>query len=786
MADNNDVTPENKRIRRLRNKSMENLSLMIDQLSTSLYGTTQISKLDALDKQFQQIIQDELSSLSSSASNNDITSFIGQLYNNVKIEDAGVERLLSNLDSFSGSNIESLSSMFDDVYKNRLLMQADLHQVASQLIELSEAILITRDAITSSDVVEGRMSRKIEFVGLDEKESNKWIPVVENMEKNLDILKKIKNFIIPNTLEYGEYYVYTIPYSELFAQFDQYKKGNGVGHRIYREETLDENLKKESKTKLYTESTTQSSKTKKDEDKFYNEWYDKVYNEFILYESKKEDKITSVKTNTPSKKDFINDMKEIMNRVSVCNEEVPLPILEYGYNGIEKLRGEQEVKKNAYETILTEDTDEENNDETPKKKVPFGEIKDCYVKYLDPTTVLPVEMMGEIFGYYRILSDDVMPLSGMVSSTLYYNRFDADSRHGTVVDEICQRIIQSFDEDFLKNNINMKKLIAEAINYYNLNDRKIKFQFIPADRIHRFKIDEDIDGHGTSMIKKSLFYAKLYLMLLLFKIMSIVLYSNDQKVNYVRSSGIDKDISAKIQEIIRRKQARTINIMDLFSYSTLINKIGNGTETYIPVGRNDVRGVETEILSGQDIQLNSDLMDALKTSYILGTGVPNAIINYLNEADFAKTIELNNSKFLGRVVNYQLDFNPDITEMYKNLMRHCTNIPEHVINCFNWYLQPPKSQNNTIKQDLLGYVDSLTNFLVNIYYGDNAADPENAEQVKQFKRLVAEDQLPQLPFNEFDQMVTKAKLKAEEAKLIPNPDNGGSDDLELTDEDLKL
>ena len=121
MADNNDVTPENKRIRRLRNKSMENLSLMIDQLSTSLYGTTQISKLDALDKQFQQIIQDELSSLSSSASNNDITSFIGQLYNNVKIEDAGVERLLSNLDSFSGSNIESLSSMFDDVYKNRLL-----------------------------------------------------------------------------------------------------------------------------------------------------------------------------------------------------------------------------------------------------------------------------------------------------------------------------------------------------------------------------------------------------------------------------------------------------------------------------------------------------------------------------------------------------------------------------------------------------------------------------------------------------------------------------------------
>ena len=259
-------------------------------------------------------------------------------------------------------------------------------------------------------------------------------------------------------------------------------------------------------------------------------------------------------------------------------------------------------------------------------------------------------------------------------------------------------------------------MIVDCINYYNLNEKKLKFQFIPPEYMTVFKIDKDEDGHGQSMIKKSLFYAKLYLMLLLFKIMSIILYSNDTRVNYIKQSGIDKNVANKVQEIARIRQSRQINITDLFSYTTLINKVGNGAELYIPTGRSGERPIETEILQGQDIQLNNDLMEMLKNAYILATGVPNAIINYLQEADFAKVVEQNNTKFNGRVVNYQLDFNPIITEWYKTLMRWNTNIPENVIDNFSFALQPPKTTTVNTKSEIISQFQSVADFFVSLLF----------------------------------------------------------------------
>ena len=36
------------------------------------------------------------------------------------------------------------------------------------------------------------------------------------MEEKFDLQEKIKNFIVSHGLEYGEYYVYCIPYSVIF------------------------------------------------------------------------------------------------------------------------------------------------------------------------------------------------------------------------------------------------------------------------------------------------------------------------------------------------------------------------------------------------------------------------------------------------------------------------------------------------------------------------------------------------------------------------------------------
>ena len=401
----------------------------------------------------------------------------------------------------------------------------------------------------------------------------------------------------------------------------------------------------------------------------------------------------------------------------------------------------------------------------------FSSIKDCYIKLMDPMHLLPIEIMNETIGYYYIQEEDITPLAGILTSTMYYDRNDMNRTQNRVLNSLAETIVDAFDKKFLEKNEKFKNLIVEALNYYKLNNKKVKFQFIPKEYIVPFKINEDEDGHGVSIIEKSLFYAKLYLMILLFKIMSIITNSNDTKVNYIRQSGIEKNVSNKIQEIARKKQQRQITLADMFSYTTLINKVGQGSEMYVPVGKSNERGIETEILAGQDVQLNSDLLEMLKKAYISGTGVPDVLMNYFNEADFAKTLELANNRFQGRVVSFQLDYNTQITALYKIIAKYSTTIPDEVVESLEFNFVQPKSSNANITNDLINNHNSLSEFLTNIYYGDENTDPK----IQKFKKALAKERLPMLDFDNIERIYKESMIDGTHDAL--NPDNNTEEEV---------
>ena len=780
-------------------KQLTNIDNLIGQANLNLYGTDRTSDVDALNTKFQSILKDQIEGFTNKSSG-DISSFLSQIVSNDKKEVAAEDILGNSFMSMAGNQYSTMQSFIYEAYRNRLLEQSDIHEVSSQLIELSEAILITRDAIVSADIVEGRMSRTIKINNVSDDDASDYYTTIENMEKKFKLQEKIKNFIIPKTLEYGEYYVYIIPYSKLFSDFQKAKEAEGFGGgRIYRESTLMESFDDELSKK--------SSKSVKMES--WNHWIDDTYKKYTV----QEDTIMESFKNDPSyekpisKSEFQKDMRNIMNNISVCNDPVPIPFLEEGIdsfgaykNFMEKEEVATEAKRskrtNTFNRVASAKVSAEgitftdDNNKKKQKKTGFEDIQDCYVKMLDPTSVVPIKIMNTTIGYFLVQTEDITPLAGAISSTLYYSKFNENTKQATIIDAIAERVVKSFDKDFLMKNLKFKQAIIDCITYYNINEKKLKFQYIPAEYIQEFKIDEDINGNGQSMLKKSLFYAKLYLMLLLFKIMSIILNSNDTKVNYIKQSGIDKNVANKVQEIARIRQSRQINITDLFSYTTLINKVGNGSEMYVPTGRSGERPIETEILSGQDIQLNSDLLEMLKNAYILGTGVPAAIVNYMNEADFAKVIEQNNTKFNGRVVNYQLDFNSYVTDMYKKIMRWSTDIDDDVIDNFEWSLQPPKTTSITTKSDLIAQFNNLCDFLTSLFYDDPSQqmDPVSINsimlEIKEFKKLLVEDQLPMIDMEKMKDIVSRAAINVKKKSLTPDPSNGDNGDDDGLEEDL--
>ena len=787
---------DQKGIGRNYDKGRSGVTALLNQLSTTLYGTDTSDETDTINDRFNKIMSNELNRLTDNGTNT-FDSFLGKIFSSDRHEsDKALDSIISQQLQLNDMGAINPSEFITDQYKNRLLKQADAAEISNQLIELREAKEIMRDAILSADVNSGRINRHIVFEkGTLTDPEKDYGSLIEAMEKKFNTPKLIKDFIVDNTLSYGEYYVYTIPYAEVFNNFARrYRSSRDprFGRNRFFESadsTVEDIIVRPIYEECYEESTgSYIRKVKKDE---------------FFEEAVKEIERVAWTKDGDVDRDFDShvrdDLKILLgDRITISTDEIPIPILENGSNmyhdfaeeyfedGIYESAGERKRKKKEEKKpqdkqakeFLTKYGDEKqkenadgfyHDDKTSKQEL-FTEddIKDCYIKMIPPTRMIPLKVMDETLFYLYMQTDDATPLSTILSYTSIIKQKDPSNKINAFVDEITERIVSKFDKSFVKDNMEFRKTIVAALEYYDLSNTRIHFQLIPKEYITEFKINTDVDGNGHSMLEPSLFYAKLYLMLLMFNIMTILTKSNDEKINYIRTSGIDKNTFNKAQEIIRQKQARKITLNDLFSYTSIINKVGSGSEIFMPLGRNGERPVESDILQGQDVQLHNDLMEWLRTAYILGTNVPSAIMNYLNEADFAKSIETANTKMNGRVINYQIDLNDSLSVLYQKLLRYSTNMPEDVIESVRCILPEPKGSSNVAKQEILNNYQTLQDFIVKLYFGDTGDDDPKRMEI--FLKELAKLHLPMINFQEIDEIYKKSAIEPKKQELSKTDD----------------
>ena len=762
-------------------KSIDQVQSLIDDLSVSLYGSTTNDESDKLNERFNDIMEKEINGITGNGIN-DYSSFLGQVYSSGRDGVNTMKDINAKLDlDIRGNGINPVQYI-NEQYKNRMIQQADAEQISNQLIELKEAKSVMRDAIISTDLNTGRINRIISYETSTVNDISELTnPIIEQMEKKFNLQARIKN-IVDKTLGFGEYYVYTIPFHEIFENFARkYKNGTRNGRNFF------ESAEDEGFTDI--EFKNLSLSTSKDDKSFMESCETYISKELGR---EKTDKDFS---------DIRSDLNVLLDdRITVSTDPVPLAILEEGFDCLKGFANEyitedgdyfseegkpskrSSRRKNSKEGKVLE-TDEDtflrkygsgedgvyNQDgiAKEKKQKPFEDMKDCYVKEVSPIQMIPVEIMGNVLFYLYIQTESAAPLNTILSYQTQFRAKDPANRIDNLVEDISARIVSKFNQDFVSKNKEFKELIAAALQYYELGNTRIHFQVVPKEYVTVFKINKDENGYGHSMLEPSLFYAKLYLMLLMFKIVTIVTKSNDQEINYIRTSGIDKNVYNKAQRIARQKQARRITINDMFSYTGVINKIGAGNAIYMPMGKNNEKPIETEILQGQSVEMNNDLMEMLRTNYILGTGVPSAIMNYLNEADFAKSIETANTKMNGRVVNYQIDFNDPITELYQKLLRFTTNQEEEVISSVRVKFAEPKGASNVTTQDLINNYTNLQDFLVKMYFGDSPTDDVH---VRQFISEVARMHLPMINFDKIDDIYKSTKIEATEKKINKEDD----------------
>lgn len=796
-----DKSNDKERMKRNRSisKALEQTRKLLGNMSISLYGSDRKSQTNYIVDRFDTIMSnDSLVDKDLTDSSKSMSSFINNVFNMNTKRDAASVAFSDQLDDITASTSSATTAYLEQVYQNRKIKQIDIQEVTSNLVELEESINITKDAIISPDATTGKMLRELVIEDTEKDDSENVISAIETMEDKLDTLNIIHKFIVPHTLKFGEYYVYSIPYKEIFKKFMR-QRDNIVSLSHYTEDatvSLLDFTKEEERKKLITESANgEAIKPKKDN---FIENVFKIYNEACEHHG------GSIFT----KEAFTKDMEAVMGNITITNDPIPLPVCLEGVESVgeymkeyvtesgDRMMNEAEIanreieqsgdlfraftnsnaKRSASEGLYGSINNKKRG--SSKGLHDFDDIKDVYIKLLNPISVLPVKLMNKVLGYYYIIEDNNSSpnvTSGKFSAALYSDPFSTSRDEHTIISQLADRIVKSFNKEFLKKNLAFRDTIVEAIQYINITNKRIRFQYIPAEYMDVFKVDQDEEGNGVSMIDKSVSYARLYLTLLMFKIMTIITQSNDTRVNYVRQSPIDKDITNKIQRIIRKKQNRSVNLQDLWSYTAVTSKINGGSEMYVPVGTGNERALETEILSGQDVQLHTDLLELLKNNYILATGVPAAIINYLSEADFAKVVEQNNTKFLARCINYTLDFNRDITNWYKKLMRWSTNIDSRYIDRFVFKIPEPKGNNNNVKNELMSSFDQFKDSVSKILQGDDFA---NMPEQKFFVKRLAKEYLPSIDWANLEEMLKQSKIEAGE-EALRNPENSDGDDFGL-------
>lgn len=714
-----------------------------------------INAIDAMSEKIKRVIADDMEEMKTFGGENDLSRFLmntiqnsSKLSSMVSTNDKN-DNMLENL-FLSGEG--SIFATFEERFKNKAALFNDLEIISEQLAELNEAINTTRDDIVSSDDVGADIARSLTFsVDGNIDENDKYDELVEEVKKQEQVHSlnyMIREHIVPKTLKYGEYYVYILPESKLYENTQKRKMDMTNGATL-----------ESSDARLFVESLK----------------VDKAYKDI-----KPDDMISYVSEN-----------------IKINNTDIPLPLLENKNmvgamqdlaafnnlsNMLKKAKGKKNDKtngENKYQTLGF-------SDGVKSFKVDdWSGMKGCYIKLLDPKKVIPVKLMNYTIGYYYIhdaeldITNHHHCAHGHRFTNVIGTMTDKSANQQNLIANMANAIVKSFDKKYLNDNIEFKELIINSLIYDDMYKKKLHYQFIPGDYICRFSINEDENGNGQSMLYKSLFYAKLYLSLLVFNMVTYLTKSQDTLVTYVKTSGIDKNMINKTMDVARQWKAKQIGIGDLMDYSSIYSKIGTGRDLFIPEGESGERGLSWDVIQGQDVNMQNELMEQLKEAYINCTGVPSVIMNFVNEADFAKTLVMANAKQLRRVMMYQDSFNEDLTLMYQKILCYCTDIELEDIANFRYTLQRPKTLPNNNLVDMIGYGDQILDFLEKSEFGQYAEETVELNTKKDlFRKELARKVLPMLPWEVVDELQEKISLdvvKQTVEKIQPENNNTGNE-----------
>lgn len=713
-----------------------------------------------------------------------------------------------------------------------IALRQDIDLVVSQIPEYYTSIGMVRDAICEADVVTGRLSRDIKFdkANLSESEKENVISKIEEVEEKLELNQIIKNHMVFNTLQYGEGYVYVIPYSKVFADLHKYRTsasdkatGNVVSMFNDTSSSLDgygyheHAVEKRLSDTIVMEAAPvpAQSKKKKGDYKRNTGMYQESVQLFTEAEIQEiNPSYHSVKDKGDEKYDeqakvdtaIDESITEIAKNISYIEDDIAIPVIEQSSHDLiavyrEKYRERNESyiqeSKTFFESVMDEKNEEDKDAAVPPE---FSKIKGVYMKILPATKLIPIRIDRVVIGYYYV-SDLTRPEeagdrknSGLHGYTLRTPSigFDTFSPDQMFADKLANKIINNFDLKFMRDNVSIHKQIVAVLQAHKFNEARMRFIFIPAEHVVQCTINKDGAGKGHSMLEAGLVTSRMYMFLKLYCLLYQI-NNSGIRAYYLRTSGIDKNYKALIQDTIRKFAARRVTANDIFNYRNAMPKVSGGSEMVMPLGPGDKKPIEIDNIAPAEAPISMDLLNQSKDEAINANPVPSAMVQgAMSELEFAKEVETSQERFHTYCASLKIDLNPDITRLYRIIMRWETDIDPKILNTLTFAFRQSTAKKLSVTTEMLNNFNGVwelasSTLLTKAEMKDMEADTEESGGVaREFKKAMISEYLGSaIDVDRLEELLKDARKKANKTKLEEtNPAENMVDDQEKLEEEM--
>lgn len=680
--------------------------------------------------------QEKISSLVNGIKNNiggDFFDCINELKSELNInQKATINKFKEKL---TGDQNIGLFQSYLKANDSRINKFEDLKLITAVMPQLRQAKTAIINSILSPDDFTKQIALNFDLNGksLADEDPLKFSNIQKILKKHK--FTKLMKSVVDNTITLGTYYVAVIPYNKLYKDLLKQKEKYTVktnNDNTYRRTDIKEMKNRLNSNKILKESVMSIDELAEEinnvyrNSEIYNDSSNLLSEDVMLAELKKA-KITSSEENISST-EFIDNIEKELNKNSAVNSE---------FN----------------DGFISDD----KND---------LKISGCKIKKLDPRRVLELSIDEDnCMGYLYIENAE----SAKAIRDFRKFNFNADinnTRRENVIDniytEIGNMLMQKLDKKFIEKHANIKERLYDILKYADVNkDSKIKVSYLSTDEVVKFEIND-----GESVFEPSLFFSRLYMMVLLSTITAKVVRSSDIRAYYVDVDA-DGGMNNMVYNAIDTLQSTNHSILSANHISKIISTFTAFDDLIIPRADGEKNTIDFDIISGQQVDLSTDLLELLEQICVNSTGVPLQLLQSSNDVDFARTYTMLNISFMKNILDRQMDINPSITELVTKILK-CEMIDDenlnNLLNSLECYLQSPMNLLLTNILDQINNAKDVAQGLAEVVVG-TGDDASNSELMDRFILAIVKKYAPNIPFKEFEEIRDMIKQKLNEKKF---------------------